>query len=867
MQVRKRHWWLWASIGAVLLAVVATILLARSPATRHLVRVGVYENAPKIYTNRNGKPAGLYIELLRRIASEEHWSIDYVHCTWKHCLAMLRDGRIDLMPDVAYSAARAKTLDFNSIAVVHGWSQVYARAGLDIRSIEDLANLRVAMLSAGIQESYFDDLMKSSGLRFTPVPVNTFDQGFRAVAQGRADAVITNNFYPARHAKLGNTVETPILFQPVGLYFATAKGHHDDLLRVIDGYLDTWQLNPDSIYYTALRQSLAPGPIQVVPPGLEAGLLIALVLVLLFVAASLILRWQVRQRTAALSRTTRHLDDVLRASPAVIYRLRERGDRMLADWISPNIQRLYGFTVEEALYPGWLYAQLHPEDREQAIRRLETLPRQGGDVIEYRIIDARGKTRHLRDERHLIPAQGDQPRTLIGTWNDLTESHMQAERVDFLTYHDELTRLPNRKHLMRSLSRAIERARQNHGMLAVLWIDLDHFKNINDTQGHDIGDAVLVRVASTLRGLLDEDDLLARMGGDEFAVLLARETGVHHAIAMAQRVLSSFAEPVPVEEQHLALSASIGISMYPEHGDDAESLLRDAEVAMYESKNRGRDTWCLFDDRLSSRVSQRVSMENALRGAVGRGEMEMHYQPQFDLHNGQLVGIEALVRWRHPEAGLLAPGNFIALAEENGEIHPIGRWVLNESCRQLVTWRRQGLAVPSISVNLSVRQLERGELVTLVAKVLADTGLDAASLELELTESMIMRDPEQATSALDALKDLGVKLSVDDFGTGHSSLAYLKKLPLDRLKIDRSFVRDIGSNPDDEAICHTVIELARQMGLSTVAEGVEREDQVDFLRREGCGIAQGYLFCKPLPADELAAFWRERLAGTDTTAG
>jgi len=867
MQLRKRQWLLWSCIGALVLVGALSIWSRRTPAAQETIRVGVYENAPKIYTDTYGRPAGIYVKLLKRIAPREHWSIDYVHCTWKQCLTMLRDGRIDLMPDVGYTSERAKTMDFNRYAVLHGWSQVYERNGLNIRSIKDLANRRVALLKEGIQENYFDTLMDNSGLSFTPVLVDTFKDGFQALADGRADAVITNNFYPARHDEHGTAVQTPILFQPVGMYFATAKGKHDDLLRVIDRYLRAWQEDPDSIYYTALRHSMAPGPVEIVPPRLKYGLLIAFGLVLLFIAASLTLRWQVRQRTAALTRATRHLDEVLRASPVVIYRLHEQDGRMHADWVSPNIRRLYGFTEEQVLAPDWWARQLHPEDREHAFQRMRNLPRRGSDVIEYRIIDGRGATRHIRDERHVTPAQGDQPRTLIGTWNDLTETRQHAEQVDFLTYHDSLTHLPNRKQLMRSLARAIERARTREGMLAVLWIDLDHFKNINDTLGHEIGDAYLVHVAGAIRAVLDEDDLLSRMGGDEFAVLLARDTGVHHAIAMAERVLATFAEPLKIQGHSQALSASIGISMFPEHGDDAENLLRDAEVGMYEAKNRGRDTWCLFDDRLSSQVTQRLTMENALRGAIDRDELEVHYQPQVDLHSGQLVGIEALVRWRHPEAGLLPPSKFIALAEESGVIHPIGSWVLNESCRQVVAWRRKGLAVPSISVNLSVRQLERGELVTLVAKVLADTGLDAASLELELTESMIMRDPEQATHALAALKDLGVQLSVDDFGTGHSSLAYLKQLPLDRLKIDRSFVRDIGSNPEDEAICHTVIELARQLGLSTVAEGVEREDQENFLRREGCAIAQGYLYCKPLPADKLAAFWRGHQARMDIVAG
>ncbi len=867
MAIRKaaRLWWLWSCIGIVALAgmVLAWRLLSATPVTR-TVRVGIYENAPKVYTGKDGQPAGLFIRLLRPIARDEYWSLDFVHCTWDACLKALRAGDIDLMPDVAYSAEREQSLDFHSVALVHGWSEIYARPSLKVRSIADLAGKRVALLREGIQQHYFDELMHGANLRYTPVLVDGYGAGFSAVTEGKADAVVTNNFYSARRDDHAPLVETPILFQPVGLYFATAQGRNGDLLKAIDQHLDAWMSDPDSIYFTALRRSMAPAPIEVVPQWLRWSLLIVLLLALTLVAASLVLRWQVRQRTAALSRTSRHLDEVLRASPAVIYSLREENGALVPDWVSPNILRLYGFRAEQALTANWWREHLHPDDMDRAVARMKVLPAEGSMVHEYRFIDAHGNTRYIRDEMHVTGPREGLPRTVFGTWNDLTESREQAERVDFLTFHDTLTHLPNRLQLMRTLQPAIDEARRRDGVLAVLWIDLDHFKNINETLGHGVGDAFLIHAAEHLNKAIEPGDTLARVGGDEFAVLLARDVGVHHAIAMCERLLAAVAQPITVGDRNLVLGASIGISMYPADGHDAEILLRNAEVAMYEAKNRGRNTWCLFDDQLSARAVERLSMENALRGAIDRGELVLHYQPQIDLTTGQPIGMEALVRWNHPEIGQLPPSEFIGLAEECGVINQIGAWVLGETCRQIVAWRERGLDVPMISVNLSVRQLERGELVSQVARVLEESSLDASSLELELTESMIMRDPEQSTHTLAALKNLGVKLSIDDFGTGHSSLAYLKRLPLDRIKIDRSFVRDIGHNPDDEAICRTVIELARQLGLSTIAEGVEHEAQVRFLRREGCQIAQGFLYSKPLTAEALFAYWTERQPASST---
>ena len=856
MHRTARQWLLWSCIGAAALAAAGTILLRqhRQQPSR-VVRVGVYQNAPKVYTRPDGQPGGLFVNLLRPIARDEHWSLQFVTCTWKQCLQELRAHRIDLMPDVAYTPERARTLDFHSVAVAHGWSEVLARPALDIRSINDLAGLRVALLQAGVQEHYFTQLMHSAGVRFTPVLVDSMQAGFRAARDGRADAVVSNNFYPARHKHTATLVETPILFQPVGLYYATAKGHNDDLLKAVDRHLRVWLQDPDSLYFRALHRSMVPAPIEIVPDWLRWGLLAAIGMAVVLVAASLLLRWQVRQRTADLARTSQHLDEVLRASPVVIYRLHERAGRLVPDWVSPNIQRLFGFKPEQALATDWWRRHLHPDDAHRALNRMRILPHEGTTIHEYRFLDAQGDTRYIRDEMHVTPARDGRPRTVFGTWSDLTESYEQAERVDFLTYNDALTRLPNRLCFIHELSRAIEKARGDQGMLAVLWIDLDHFKNINDTLGHGVGDAFLLHVASHLREVLQPDDLLARVGGDEFAVMLSRDVGAHHAIALTERALSVFAAPMTARDQTLTLTASIGISMHPSDGNDADTLLRHAEVAMYEAKNRGRNTWCLFDDRLTTRVVERMAMENALRGAIERGELVLHYQPQVDLDTGRPVGIESLVRWNHPNLGLLPPSQFIGLAEECGVINSIGAWVLDETCRQLVAWRCAGLDVPSISVNLSVRQLEHARLVEQVSRVLEDSALDAGSLELELTESMIMRDPEQSIHSLASLKELGVKLSVDDFGTGHSSLAYLKKLPLDRLKIDRAFVRDIGRNPDDEAICRTVIELARQLGLTTIAEGVEREEQVRFLRDEGCRVVQGFLFSRPLDADALAKWW------------
>ena len=833
----------------------ALIPSAAGGSDARIVKVGLYDNAPKVYLDRHGRPAGLFVELLRAIARKQDWSLQFVSCHWAGCLKRLRQGRIDLMPDVAYSAKRGKRLDFHTVPVAYSWSQVYRSPATSIHSVGDLSDHRVAVLRNSIQSRYMAELKTGSGLAFKQVPVDSYTQGFEAVRDGRADAVVCNNFVGARNAGRFGLVETPIMFQPVSLYFATTKGRNGDLLKGIDHYLARWRDDPDSVYFAALRRAMVPAPVTVVPAWLElvvAGAGGGLALLLGF---SVALRWRVRRATAALDHTNRQLDQVLSASPVVLYVLRRRGGELSPEWVSPNIQRLFGFTPEQALEPDWWRRRVHPDDRDAGVALLDSLFRRGHLSHEYRIIDAQGRVRYIRDELRLTGEHERGGERIVGTWSDLTHTREQEARLDFLLNHDALTGLPNRTLLRQRLVQAVGRQTGEPRSLAVLCIDLDRFKNINDTLGHSLGDEILRGASRRIQAAVGDNDLLASIGGDQFIVVADGHAHARDAAQLATEILNAFAEPLVAGDQRLVITASIGVSRYPGDGRDADTLLKHAELALYEAKARGRNTHCFFAPELSADLGQRLAIENELRGAADRGELVLHYQPQFDLASGDMVGVEALVRWNHPRRGLVAPNQFIPLAEETGLINEIALWVMHNACAQVVRWEQDGLAVPRVAVNLSVRQIERGVLSGQVAEVLAKTQLEASRLELEITESTIMHEPEKAIGALGELKTLGVMLSVDDFGTGHSSLSYLKRLPLDRLKIDKSFVGDIGHDANDEAISRAVIGLARSLGLESVAEGVEREEQAEFLRAEGCEFAQGYLFGHPVPADALYETW------------
>jgi diguanylate cyclase (GGDEF)-like protein/PAS domain S-box-containing protein len=458
-----------------------------------------------------------------------------------------------------------------------------------------------------------------------------------------------------------------------------------------------------------------------------------------------------------------------------------------------------------------------------------------------------------------------QPTHYVGVFSDTTAIKKSQAAVDFLAHHDALTELPNRLLCKSLLEHAVDRAHNQNNLLAVLFINLDRFKSVNESLGHPAGDQLLRIVSRRMKEHLRSGDTLARMGGDEFTVILEQETSVAGIAALATKFAEALARPLRIEDHDLHVTASIGVCVYPEDGEDADTLLRNADLAMDQAKTIGRNTFQFFTASLAADVRERLALENALHGAIERNELMVYYQPQVDLSNGRMIGVEALARWQHPELGWVPPTRFIPIAEEMGIVRQIGVGVLQRACRQMREWRDKGFVVPRVAVNLSVRQIEQDDLLDVVRNALADSGLAAECLELEVTESLIMKQPEKAAAVMAGLRDLGVILAIDDFGTGYSSLSYLKKLPLHRLKIDYSFVRDINHDLNDEAIVRTVISLAGNLGLEVLAEGIERDEQASWLLREGCRFGQGYLFGRPVPPEELLQSWIARHTANQTS--
>jgi diguanylate cyclase (GGDEF)-like protein/PAS domain S-box-containing protein len=439
----------------------------------------------------------------------------------------------------------------------------------------------------------------------------------------------------------------------------------------------------------------------------------------------------------------------------------------------------------------------------------------------------------------------------VGVFTDNTRRKEDETRLQFLASHDSLTGMWNRSGMMNKFALEIERARGSGRQLAVLFIDLDRFKTVNDTLGHLAGDQLLVAAAGRMRAQLKQCDIAARLGGDEFTVLLEDPPSSGAAANLAERLINAMAQPFSIGGQEMFVTASIGIACYPADGHDAATLLKNADVAMYRAKQRGKNTFQFFTSDMNTQAFEQLLLENSLRRALDRGEFELHYQPQFSATTRFVAGVEALIRWRHPELGLVLPGTFISLAEQNGLIVPIGAWVLREACRHGKAWLDAGYDFGRIAVNLSAKQFSSGDLLDTVRAALDASGLPPSRLEFEITESTIMHNPPEAVLLLDRIRSMGIALSIDDFGTGYSSLVSLKQYPLDSLKIDRGFVMGIPNDEDDIAITEAIIAIANKMGLTVVAEGVETREQADFLRAAGCSVLQGFLLGRPVPAAEL----------------
>ncbi|MFH1603408.1 MAG: EAL domain-containing protein, partial [Pseudomonadota bacterium] len=517
-------------------------------------------------------------------------------------------------------------------------------------------------------------------------------------------------------------------------------------------------------------------------------------------------------------------------------------------YVNPAFERITGYSSQEVL--GRNARLLQGADLAQPELLTIRAALRDGHPCHVVLRNYRKDGSMYWNELYISPVRNDAGTVThhIGVHSDITSAKTHQDELARQANHDSLTGLPNRNLLRDRIERACARTQRYGDFAAVAFLDLDNFKVVNDSLGHSVGDQLLRAVGIRLESSLRAMDTVARLGGDEFVLVLSDHKSAQSVSSELQRIVESFSQSFAVDGKEVFITASVGVALYPQDAKDPESLMKYAELAMYRAKESGRNSYQLYTTELQHSVTERLALESKLRRALERGEFSLHYQPQVDLRSNRIFGCEALIRWNQPDLGTVSPAKFIPLAEETGLIVPIGEWVLRTASLQCKAWQNAGLPTITMAVNISARQFREKDLLQVVAKILAESGLDPSQLELEVTESVIMHDAQNVVANLQAFRNMGVKLSVDDFGTGYSSLSYLKRFPVDRLKIDQSFVRDITTDADDVAIAQAVITLGHTMDLRVIAEGVETLEQLAFLRLHHCDEIQGYLFGKPMPA-------------------
>jgi diguanylate cyclase (GGDEF)-like protein/PAS domain S-box-containing protein len=563
---------------------------------------------------------------------------------------------------------------------------------------------------------------------------------------------------------------------------------------------------------------------------------------------------EVRQRRAN-EEFLRLASQVFEATQDAIVITDEKGDILATN---PAFTRISGYGAKEVV--GRSVAMLHAGGQDAAVYQAltQSLTASGhwsGEIMARR---KNGNTYPGLLSISVVKDAEGKPINIVAVFMDITERKAEQHLIDFLSNHDALTGLPNRL-LARQRFEHLQGAAKREGQcVTVMCLDLDRFKSVNDTYGPQMGDKALQAVARFLNDTVREGDTVTRQGGDEFQIILQDDPKCGGTLLLAQRILSGLRTELVIDGQLITLTSSIGIAVSPSDGNSLDELVRNADTALYRAKETGRDNYAFFTERMDAEIRDKLAIQSQLRGAIARDEFEVHYQPQICLRTGQMVGAEALLRWDNPVLGKVPPNRFIPLAEEYGLVNPIGEWVLESVCAQIKVWHDQGLGQIKVAVNLSAGQFGHDSTVPFVEGTLRRFGIPPACLGLEITEGTVMGDPDKAVAALKRLKDIGVSISLDDFGTGYSSLGYLKRFPIDVLKIDKSFVDDVTTNANDAAIALSVISLAHNLNLRVIAEGVETREQVDFLAQRGCDEMQGYYFSRPVGADAFTAMLREK---------
>ncbi len=824
-------------------------------APKKVVRISAHKSPPIMLIEDGKKPQGFMVDFLDEIALRENWTIEWVIDEWSNLHTKAKNNELDLMVFIAYDEKRAEYLDFSNENFITGWGQVYSHDSNTFQSLFDFENKEVAILKNGIHGIAFKDLCDTFEVNCLIKDVPNYGQAFQMLQNKQVDGVVSGNWIGHNYLNQYNIAPTSIIYNPKDTLFAVPKGTNSELLKTIDRYVANWRADKSSPYYAAHDKWIHQHSDGNIPKWLTTVLLLITGLLLASAFITYILRKQVNKQTLNLKRQSQQIRQIIDLIPHFIYAANDKGEIYLMNQYAAEFCGL-----ELKNYDTLPKAQLietYGANPDLFNGDSSLLKRGAGKLqSELHTKNATGNYKYLDLIKVPFVSNTTDTQSLVCVGVDITEAKTYEQQIKHMAYHDPLTQLPNRILLNDRLKQSLALAVRQGYSGAILLIDVDDFKTFNHKYGQIVGDKTLQKIANKISSLVKSGDTVARLNSDTFVVQLNElsinpDEANNSAFKVASQIQEVISAPHTIDGSSVNITASIGIVIYPFDGKNASNIIPRAESAMRHAKANDNKNIVRFISAMETAVFQRHLINQELQAAISNNEFTLYYQPQFYEQENLPIGFEALLRWEHHKHGLIYPADFIAAAEESNLIISLGYWVIERAFSDLRKLQNTSLRKSFFSINLSVIQIKDPNLVPLIKSLLKQYAIEPSLIEFEITETVLFQDVDDSIDTLTSIKSLGCKISIDDFGTGYSSLSYINKLPLDKLKIDHSFIKDIHQDRSSQAIVKTIVNMAKDLGLNVLAEGVEEEAQLNYLKSIKCQYYQGYYFKRAVPLSEI----------------
>ena len=849
----------------IFLTFVLLKLSSFSAGIHHDIKIAVFPFKPLIYQDEKGNPNGFFYDIIEHIAETEGFETTYVFGTWENSLEAIKTGKIDLITSLAYTKERDEFIDYTKEGTFSVWSQVYTYHGTDINNIFDLNGKKVGIVKSDFSGQAFIDMAKKLEINCNYVYFESFSNIFENLDKKNIDAgvsSVTNSYAMKKEFRFE---VTPIIFNPFTLYFGVPKGKNQELLRILDLRIKELKSDKNSYYYKRLNYWIGVGESSEneLNKNVIKSIVFLLIVLFLVILISLYLKSKVKKVTSEILKRTDELEKVIKELNISEQAISGATEGICITDISGNIIKvnnsfcqLSGYEKEELLGKNPRILKSGKQDAQFYLEMWESIIKTGSWRGEIWDRKKNGEIYPKWLAIDTIVCKSDDTTYYLGISTDITKLKNTEEKVNQLAYYDDLTKLPNRRFFYEILERVVVRTKKHNKLAALLLLDLDRFKMINDTLGHSAGDIVLKITANRLKKSLKKSDTIARVGGDEFAIILEDVENTQQIIIICQRIIEAISKNIEINNTSVLAGGSIGIVVIPVDDTEVEGLFMKSDAAMFHAKELGKGQFSFYSKEIQKKNKEFVIMENKLREALNHNEFSLFLQPKVLIENNKprIIGAEALIRLTPKEESIIFPDRFIKIAEDTGLIIPIGKWIIEDACKKIFLLKKQNINT-NIAINVSVRQLENFDIVSILKHAIERNNISPWDLEIEITESAFSKNIEKVIEILIQIRNLGIKIGIDDFGTGYSSLSSLLKLPIDYLKIDKSFIDRLGEK-DEKELVSSIIAISKNLNLGIVAEGVETKNQIDLLSKYNSIVIQGYYFSKPLNFEDFIHFYK-----------